>query len=311
MYQKNIKEQIAPASITKLMTAILLLDSYSIDDTVNLQIDDPNIKGKIAYFKPNVTMSIEDLIDFLLVYSANDAAHAAALLVADTEQEFIAMMNDRANKLNMKNTNFTNVHGLDEQGHYTTIEDLLALSLECLKYPEIIVSTSKEYFYHNNDEGNSIKYYSTNTLLDDNFTGLKTGWTDDAGLTFVGLYQGLDRNIISIVNRSIVDESLNSHFRDTIKLIELSIFNFNDYVLIENGEPIFSTHSATTSNIIKNNKDVITFGYINNPTKIFIKEFNGNTLSLSLSNEIILNYNTSTTSHVSLISNLLTWLFRF
>ena len=56
MYQKNIKEQIAPASITKLMTAILLLDSYSIDEKVNLQIDDPNIEGKIAYFKNNKTM---------------------------------------------------------------------------------------------------------------------------------------------------------------------------------------------------------------------------------------------------------------
>ena len=310
MYQKNIKEQIAPASITKLMTAILLLDAYSIDEKVNLQIDDPNIEGKIAYFKNNKTMKIEELLDFLLVYSANDAAHAAALLVADTEKDFITLMNERANKLNMKSTNFTNVHGLDEKGHYTTVEDLLALSLECLKYPEIIVSTSKEYFYHKNDEGNSLKYYSTNTLLDDNFTGLKTGWTDDAGLTFVGLYQGLNRNIISIVNRSIVDESLNSHFKDTIKLIELSTFNFNDYILLENGEPIFSTHSATASNVIKNDKDLINFGYINDPIKIIIEEFNGNQLTLKLSNKIILNYNTSTSSSISIVSNLLTWLFR-
>ena len=120
----------------------------------------------------------------------------------------------------------------------------------------------------------------------------------------------MNRNIISIVNRSIVDESLNSHFKDTIKLIELSTFNFNDYILLENGEPIFSTHSATASNVIKNDKDLITFGYINDPIKIIIEEFNGNQLTLKLSNKIILNYNTSTSSSISIVSNLLTWLFR-
>ena len=97
--------------------------------------------------KDEQRMSVGTLLDFLLVYSANDAAHVAALAVSKTEDEFIQLMNDKAISLKMYETNFTNVHGLDEEEHFTTLDDLLKLTLEAIRYDEIIVSTNKEYFY--------------------------------------------------------------------------------------------------------------------------------------------------------------------
>ena len=90
-----------------------------------------NIEGKIANLESDMVMQAGELLDFLLVYSANDAAHAIAMSVSNTEQEFIFMMNEKATSLGMKDTNFMNSHGLDDPEHYTTLNDLFSVALKC------------------------------------------------------------------------------------------------------------------------------------------------------------------------------------
>ena len=142
-------------------------------------------------------------------------------------------MNIRAKQLNMNNTNFQNPDGLDELDHYTTLNDLLSLSIFILENTKLIDITNKSKFYF--DKGGEVKEYkNTNLIIDSGFIGLKTGWTSNAGLTFVGYNQGNNRNIITIVNKSFVDNDKQTHFLDTKKLYEESINNFIQSTIIYN-----------------------------------------------------------------------------
>ena len=262
MYSKNIHERISPASLTKLMTAILFLEKFNINEQVTIIIEKNNIEGKIANLESDMVMQAGELLDFLLVYSANDAAHAIAMSVSDTEQEFIFMMNEKATSLGMKDTNFMNSHGLDDPEHYTTLYDLLLLSLEVINYDEIIVSTGKQYFNSDSITGVLTKYYSTNELINDNFNGLKTGWTKNAGLTFIGLYQGPNRNIITLVNKSKTDNKKENHFLDTLILKELSIETFALKNLVNKGDRLATKVNGYEESNIYSPNDLSIFGNI-------------------------------------------------
>ena len=128
MYSNNIDMRISPASLTKLMTGLILYESYELFDELTVSLPSSYIyEGKVAYLKNGNTLSTEQLLEFLLVYSANDAAHIAALQVSDTVEDFVLLMNKRAKQLGMNNTNFSNPEGLDDNDHYSTLNDLLTL----------------------------------------------------------------------------------------------------------------------------------------------------------------------------------------
>ena len=310
MYASNINAKIAPASITKLMTAILLLDNYKINDEISVKINKQNIEGKIAYMQDNQRMTVSTLLDFLLVYSANDAAHVAALAVSKTEDEFIKLMNDKAIKLGMYETNFSNVHGLDEDDHFTTLEDLLKLTLEAIRYDEIIVSTNKEYFYSDAVDNNTVKYYSTNELLKQNFNGLKTGWTQKAGLTFVGLYQDSERSIITIVNRSNTDINKQNHFLDTLLLKDLSIQNFKSNNIISVGDPIANIINGKRTISVNSPKDISIFGDISIKENIELIAVSSNNLEFSFAQNEKFIVPLIASSKLSILNNIFFWLFK-
>ena len=310
MYASNINAKIAPASITKLMTAILLLDNYKINDEISVKINKQNIEGKIAYMQDNQRMTVATLLDFLLVYSANDAAHVAALAVSKTEDEFIKLMNDKAMILGMYETNFSNVHGLDEEDHFTTLDDLLKLTLEAIRYDEIIVSTNKEYFYSDAVDSNTVKYYSTNELLKQNFNGLKTGWTQKAGLTFVGLYQDSERSIITIVNRSSTDINKQNHFLDTLLLKELSIQNFKNNDIISVGDPIANIINGKETITVNSPKDISIFGDISIKENIEIIAVSSNNLEFSYAQNEKFIVPLISSSKLSILNNIFFWLFK-
>mgnify|MGYP001502923318 CR=1 FL=1 len=110
LHNKNINENISPASITKLMTALILYENSKLNDLVTINYPKDYIfEGKVAYLNKGSVVSAEQLIEFLLVFSANDAAYASAEYVSGSTNEFIKLMNLRANQLNMDNTNFKNL----------------------------------------------------------------------------------------------------------------------------------------------------------------------------------------------------------
>ena len=250
MYFKNINATIAPASLTKLMTSLILIENYNLSDYIEISLPSDYIyEGKVAYLKSGQKMTIESLLEFILIYSANDACFAVVQLFNENTDDFLALMNKRAKQLGMNNTNFKNPDGLDQDGHYTTLSDLLILSKEVIDNYELLSIIMRKSFI-SNIEGEDKVYLNTNKLIERNFYGLKTGWTNEAGLTFIGLNQSNDRNILTIVNKSYVNEKKDNHFVDTQNLYSASIDTFINNVVIDNNVDIYK---------IRNNFETLTF----------------------------------------------------
>ena len=250
MYFKNINATIAPASLTKLMTSLILIENYNLSDYIEISLPSDYIyEGKVAYLKSGQKMTVESLLEFILIYSANDACFAVAQLFNENTDDFLALMNKRAKQLGMNNTNFKNPDGLDQDGHYTTLSDLLILSKEVIDNYELMSIIMRKSFI-SNIEGQDKVFLNTNKLIERNFYGLKTGWTNEAGLTFIGLNQSNDRNILTIVNRSFVNEKKDNHFVDTQNLYSASIDTFINNVVIDNNVDIYK---------IRNNFEALTF----------------------------------------------------
>jgi len=176
------------------MTALLLYENANLSDFVTITYpNNYSFEGKVAYLEQGTQVSVEQLLEFLLVYSANDSAYATAEYVSGSTEEFINLMNKRASQLNMNNTRYQNPDGLDELDHFTTLNDLLSLTIYILENTKLIDITNKEKFYY--DQSGVIREYkNTNLLINKGFMGLKTGWTSNAGLTFIGYNQNDNRN---------------------------------------------------------------------------------------------------------------------
>ena len=215
MYAKNIDSSIAPASITKLMTALLLYENFPLNHEFTTSYPSNYVySGKVAYIPEGITLTTEELLELLLVYSANDAAFIVANSIFSSYEQFIEEMNKKSKELSMNSTNFVNPDGLDEANHVTTANDLLKLSIYILENTKLLDITSKEEILL--DKLDKKIYKNTNSIINSGFIGLKTGWTSDAGLTFIGYNQENNRKIITIVNKSVVDEEQLNHFLDVI-----------------------------------------------------------------------------------------------
>ncbi len=273
MYFKNINEIIAPASLTKLMTSLILIENFNLSDYIEISLPSDYVyEGKVAYLKPGQTMTIESLLEFILIYSANDACFAVVKLFSEDTDEFINLMNKKAQQLGMNNTNFKNPDGLDQEGHYTTLNDLLILSKEVIDNYELLSIIMRQSFI-SNIEGEDKVYLNTNKLIDRDFYGLKTGWTNDAGLTFIGLNQSNDRNILTIVNKSFVNEKKDNHFIDTQTLYTVSIDNYVNNVVIDTNTELYKIRNNSDILTIKSTTPWYVFGNKLNITKIGLFDF--------------------------------------
>ena len=182
-------------------------------------------------------------------------------------------MNNRAQQLGMNNTNFKNPDGLDQDGHYTTLSDLLILSKEVIDNYELLSIIMRKSFI-SNIEGEDKVYLNTNKLIERNFYGLKTGWTDEAGLTFIGLNQSNDRNILTIVNKSFVNVKKDNHFIDTQNLYTASIDTYVNNVVIDSNTDIYKIRNSLDTQTFKSTTPWYVFGNKFKITKIMLNEFN-------------------------------------
>ena len=263
------------------MTGIILLDNYNFNDYVVTRYPENYVnQGKVAYIPENVEISIENLLELLLVYSANDAAYIAALAVSDDIEEFLVLMNNKAKSFGMNDTNFKNPDGIDEENHYTTLNDLLKLSIKATENIEIISLVSKQKFL-SNVSGDEKVYNNTNLIIEDGFIGLKTGWTDKAGLTFIGLNQSNNRNIITIVNKSYVDEKKFSHFSDSKLLYLASIETFDNFNIINKNQDIYNIRNSNKLITVKSNEIWNEFVNLNKVKKINFLNYTNKKLTFS------------------------------
>ena len=153
------------------MTALILYENNELNELVDIKYPNSyNFEGKVAYLTEGEEVSVEQLLEFLLVYSANDSAYATAMYVSNSVDDFVKLMNKRAKQLNMVNTNFQNPDGLDQESHYTTIYDLLLLSEYILRNTKLIDITNKSKFYY--EQNGEVKSFdNTNLLLKNGFQG--------------------------------------------------------------------------------------------------------------------------------------------
>ena len=258
MYENNSNIKISPASLTKLMTALLLYESNPLNHEITTKLpQDYEFTGKVAYLEEDLILTTEELLELLLVYSANDAAYVAAMEISSNVDDFVNLMNLKAKELGMNDTLYLNPDGLDELGHQTTLNDLLILSIFIIENTKILDITSKEKIYINQLDEKT--FNNTNSIINEGFEGLKTGWTSEAGLTFIGFNQNNSRRVITIVNKSIVDEERINHFIDTKVLYENSINDFIVRNVLNKNDIIYKIFNSDSVTFYNSSKDLNSF----------------------------------------------------
>lgn len=185
LFEKNAHEQRPCASVTKVMTLLLVFEAMdrgelSPDTMISASEHAASMGGSDIWLEPGETMSADDMIKATVVASANDAAVALAEQVSGSEESFVERMNERASELGMNDTVYKNCNGLDEEGHVTSAHDVAVMSRELTKHGKIFDYTSIWIDYL---RGGKTQLVNTNKLLKTykGITGLKTGTTDDAG----------------------------------------------------------------------------------------------------------------------------------
>lgn len=228
--ENNSKEKLYPASTTKLMTMVLILEAVdngkvNLEDNVTTGEYAASMGGSQVYLEVGETRTLKEMLIGIAVGSGNDACVAAAEFISGSEQNFVDQMNIKAKELGMKNTHYVNPHGLHNQNHYTTAEDMAVLAEYALNnYPEILQYTSI-YEYEFRAEPRQLVLWNTNKLLKwyEGTDGLKTGYTSNAGRNLVATVVRNDMRLISVVMGV---EPKNGHFKESIKLLDYGFNNF-------------------------------------------------------------------------------------
>jgi len=186
LFQRNAYVPVAPASLTKIMTAILAIERGNLSDHVKVDVDASSMEGSsLMGLEPWFDVTFEDLLYGLMLPSGNDAALAIARYVAGSDARFVQMMNDRARWLGLSCTHFANPHGLDEDGHYSCPADMVTMARYAMQYPLFrqVVETRK---YDVRESNISYTIYNVNPILDyPGADGVKTGFSDNAGRSLV------------------------------------------------------------------------------------------------------------------------------
>ena len=206
IYGRDIHTKFAPASMTKIMSMLLFVEAIekgnmTWDERVRVSSNASSMGGSQILLEANELMSVEDLFKGVAIGSGNDAAVALAERVGGTETHFVEMMNKRATELGLKNTNFKNVHGLDEANHYSTAYDMAIIAKELIKYEKVLEYSSiyETYLRANTDR----KFWLVNTNKLVRFypgvDGLKTGYTKEAGHCLTATAKKGDMRLIAIV----------------------------------------------------------------------------------------------------------------
>ena len=189
LYQKNCNERLAMASTTKIMTALLALESgLDLDEEFIVDERSVGIEGTSLYLRKGEKKTLKELLYGLMLPSGNDAAVAIACRVSGSEEEFVKLMNQKASELGLKNTSFANAHGLDSEGHYTSAYDLAMITAEAMKNPTFCeIVKAKNVTVSGNEEVSGKALKNKNKLLwsMEGCEGVKTGFTDNAKRCFV------------------------------------------------------------------------------------------------------------------------------
>ena len=206
LFEKNADEKLHPASMTKMMSMLLIIEA--IEDgvikwgqVVQVSENASSMGGSQILLETGEKMSVRDLFKGVAIASGNDAVVALAETVAGSVNNFVSMMNKRASELGLTNTNFKNPHGLDDANHYSSSRDMSIIARELVKHKEVLEYTKIYEDYLREDTDRKIWLVNTNRLVRfyDGVDGLKTGYTEDAGYCMTATAEKDGMRIIAVV----------------------------------------------------------------------------------------------------------------
>ena len=206
LFEKNADEKLHPASMTKMMSMLLIIEAIENgvikwDQIVTVSENASSMGGSQILLETGEKMSVRDLFKGVAIASGNDAVVALAEAVAGNVNNFVSMMNKRASELGLTNTNFKNPHGLDDANHYSSSRDMSLVARELVKHKEVLEYTKiyEDYLRENTDR--KIWLVNTNRLVRfyDGVDGLKTGYTEDAGYCMTATAEKNGMRIIAVV----------------------------------------------------------------------------------------------------------------
>ena len=246
LYEKDIQRSIYPASMTKIMTSIVVFDLLKSGD---LNLDDKVMISENAwrlsqsgyssmFIMVGDEVSIEDLLKGIIIASGNDACIALAEGVAGTEEEFAIMMNSKAAEIGMTNTNFTNSSGINDPDNYSTVEDILLMSNYLIRnYPDYYSYFREKTFTWDRTGGDPITQGNRNPLLYKNFgaDGIKTGYLAVEKYSLASSIKKGERRLIAVGSGF---ESKNSRSRQSKKLLTWGLTNFDTIKIAKTNEEI-------------------------------------------------------------------------
>lgn len=270
LFEKNMNKKMFPASTTKMLTAIIILENHSLDEIVTIDKFSPFAKGKKVYLLEGEKLSIEQLMYILLVESGNDAGSALAIYHSGSIEEFSKVMNEKAKSLGALNSHFTNPHGLHDPDHYSTAYDLALIAQYGMQNDmfRTLINT-KSYNIpatELQDERNYIR--NTNRFLgaSDNYKmdyrgktisvkyeivdGIKTGYTPESGNCLVSTAKIDNQRFISVVLNA---NGANSRlYVDSRTLLDYGFENFQRHAFVSEGSFIQTVQLEGAGNITVN-----------------------------------------------------------
>jgi D-alanyl-D-alanine carboxypeptidase (penicillin-binding protein 5/6) len=246
IYEQNSREKLAPASVTKVMTMLLIMEaldsgkiSYEDKVTISPQASSKNSKGTMLLLEAGEVRTVKELLYGIAVESANDACIAMAEHISGSEEEFVKLMNKRAKELGANDSNFVNPNGLPVNGHVTTAYDVAIMSRELLKHEKIFDFISKYmvkvYVGKKNNVLRELVNKNKMVRFYDDVDGIKTGWTEEAGYCISVTAKRNNLRLISVVMGS---PKVGIRNKDARKLIDYGFANFNSLILAKKDDKI-------------------------------------------------------------------------
>ena len=226
LYEKKAHEPRHPASLTKIMTAIIVLDKCPLQDVVTVSPEAARVSGSRAGLRPGQKFTVEDMLYSLLMESTNDAAMALAIHVAGSAPAFADLMNAKAWAIGARNTHFANPHGLTAPGHLTTAYDLALIARHALQYPLFAETVRTRVAEIDRLDRDAVtRLHNTNRLLQhfEGADGVKTGTTTASGRSLVATATRNDHKLVSVVLHS------DSRWDDAARLLD---YGFERFILV-------------------------------------------------------------------------------
>ena len=232
LFNKNENEKLAPASMTKMMSMLLIMEeiekgTLKWDEIITASSNASSMGGSQIFLEAGEKMTVTELVKGIAIASGNDATVAMAERIAGTEESFVKRMNEKAKELGLKNTNFVTSTGLDADNHYSSAYDMALIAKELVKHEKILEFTGTYEDYLRTNSSSPFWLVNTNRLVRfySGVDGLKTGFTSDAGYCLTATAKKDGMRLITVVMNEPTTEKRSA---DTTKMLD---YGFNIYMV--------------------------------------------------------------------------------